>query len=170
MYLMILMLILFIQSTSEIARVQEDTTGIDLSNFKHHSSHFSLVVSKFANLLLWMRGIIIHTQAWNWISEITILCFISRVCYGELPSKVWDVQNVESNVMINAKIYSTPIVFNVSFKKYFIIYYKCKDYVQSIVGSCLESRLWTTKNVIQLNEYETAPHFIQLTQNLTSGC
>ena len=118
---MILMLVLFIQSTSEIARVQEDTTGIDLSNFKHHSSHFSLVVSKFANLLLWMRGIIIHTQAWNWISEITILCFISRVCYGELPSKVWDVQNVESNVMINAKIYSTPIVFNVSFTKYFII-------------------------------------------------
>ena len=118
---MILMLFLFIQSTSEIARVQEDTTGIDLSNFKYHSPHFSLVVSKFANLLLWMRGIIIHTQAWNWISEITILCFISRVCYGELPSKVWDVQNVESNVMINAKIYSTPIVFNVSFTKYLII-------------------------------------------------
>ena len=141
MYLMILMLILFIQSTSEIARVQEDTTGIDLSNFKYHSPHFSLVVSKFANLLLWMRGIIIHTQAWNWISEITILCFISRVCYGELPSKVWDVQNVESNVMINAKIYSTPIVFNVSFTKYFIIIKNVR------ILYSLDARLWTTKNV-----------------------
>ena len=122
MNIMILMLVLFIQSTPEIARVQEDTTGIDLSDFKHHSPHFSLVVSKFANLLLWMRGII-HN---SWISlklnkGTDHITFISRVCCGELPSKVWDVRNVESNVMINAKIYSTPIVFNVSFTKYFII-------------------------------------------------
>ena len=124
---MILMLVLFIQSTSEIARVQEDTTGIDLSDFKHHSSHFSLVVSKFANLLLWMRGIILTSLKLNkWTDHIT---FISRVCCGELPSKVWDVQNVESNVMINAKIYSTPIVFNVSFTKCLIIINMYKDYV-----------------------------------------
>ena len=81
-----------------------------------------------------------NSQAWNWISELTILRFISRVCCGELPSKVWDVQNVESNVMINAKIYSTPIVFNVSFNKYFII-------INLRIMYSLDSRPLTTKNV-----------------------
>ena len=33
---------------------------------------------------------------------------------GELPNKVLDVQNVELNVMTNAKTYSTQIAFNVS--------------------------------------------------------
>ena len=69
----------------------------------------------------------------KWTDHIT---FISRVCCGESPSRVWDVQNVESNVMINAKIYSTPIVFNVSFTKYFII-------INVRIMYSLDSRLWS---------------------------
>ena len=29
---------------------------------------------------------------------------------------------------------------------------------------------WIKPPLVQLNKYETAPHFIQLTQNLTSDC
>ena len=48
-------------------------------------------------------------------------------------------------------------------------WYVCTNLITSVVGT--KFSVWMPKIChLQLNEYETAPNFIQLTQNLTSDC